>query len=166
LESAKPGPISDEYRFSNTGLYLVIGGMGSGKSHFISDHILTTDWKNLYNEIVIISTVKRIDQTIETFLKGIKNTTIYKVPEDQAVEFLTKLFHAKTRFYALYRAFMSNLNDMDEEANRIFEKHKLSNDHQLAKDMDKNDNRNPYRYIFNKFLKNQIFVYPIRTLVV
>jgi Tfp pilus assembly pilus retraction ATPase PilT len=43
LENAKPGPISDEYRFSNTGLYLVIGGMGSGKSHFISDHILTTD---------------------------------------------------------------------------------------------------------------------------
>jgi predicted AAA+ superfamily ATPase len=104
LESAKPGPISDEYRFSNTGLYLITGGRGSGKTHFISQHLLITDLKKLYNEIVFVTTTNRIDETFETFIRGIQNASIYVVPQDEAIEFLTKLFKHKMKFYALYRA--------------------------------------------------------------
>jgi KaiC/GvpD/RAD55 family RecA-like ATPase len=166
MESAKPKPISDNYRFSNTGIYLVVGGVGSGKSHFISDHLITTDQKNLYDEIVIIATAKRIDETIETFLKGVKNPNIYKVPEENAIEFLEKLFYAKRRFYSLYRAFMSELADLDEEATRIFSNHRLVQEPRLAKQLHEHDSRNPFSYIFNKFVKNNTFTYPIRTLVI
>jgi hypothetical protein len=88
------------------------------------------------------------------------------VPEEHAVDFLKKLFQSKTRFYALNRAFMSNLKDMDEEAHRIFDKHKLVKEPRIAKDLEKHDKRNPYNYIFNKFMKNQTFEYPSRTLVI
>ena len=36
LDAGKLGPILDHYPFTNAGLYLLIGSIGSGKSFFIS----------------------------------------------------------------------------------------------------------------------------------
>ena len=167
-------PISEHYLFTNAGLYLLIGSIGSGKSYFISRHILYTDQlvnestgeKGFYRSIIIITLGSKSDETTESFLRGLKNSNIVKVQESQAIVFLNELFRAKRKYYALYKAFMSNLKDLDDEAQRIFQEHSFRTDLKIVGKMKQNDRRNPLTYNVKKFVEYEAFYVPIRTLII
>ena len=167
-------PISENYLFTNAGLYLLIGSIGSGKSYFISRHILYTDQlvnettgeKGFYRSVIIITSGNKSDETTESFLKGVKNTIIVRVSETEAIPFLSELFRVKRKYYALYKAFMSNLKDLDDEAERIFQKHSFPRYLKVISKMKTSDRRNPLTYMVKKFVDYEAFFYPIRTLIV
>ena len=114
LDTGLLKPISENYLFTNAGLYLLIGSIGSGKSYFISRHILYTDQlvnkstgeKGFYRSIIIVTSGNKSDETTESFLRGVKNSNIVRVHESQAIVFLNELFRVKRKYYTLYKAFM------------------------------------------------------------
>ena len=100
LDAGLLKPISENYLFTNAGLYLLIGSIGSGKSYFISRHILYTDQlvnettgeKGFYRSVIIITSGNKSDETTESFLKGVKNTIIVRVSEMKRFPFSTSCF--------------------------------------------------------------------------
>ena len=129
-------PISQNYLFTNAWLYLLIGSIGSGKSYFISRHILYTDQlvnestgeKGSYLSIINITPGNKSDETTESFPRGVKNSNIVRVQESQAILFRNELFRVKRKYYALYKALMINLEDLDDEVQRIFQKYSFQAD--------------------------------------
>ena len=158
-------PIPENYLFTNAGLYLLIGSFGSGKSYYISRHILYTDQivnesageKGFYRSIIIVTSTNKSDETTESFLRGVKNSNIVRVQESQAILFLNELFRVKRKYYALYKAFMSNLKDLDDEAQRIFQKYSFQTDLKIVGKMKQNDRRNPLTYMVKNFIEHEAF---------
>lgn len=169
LEAGKIEPISEEWPFNNIGVYLFVGPMQSGKTYMISKHILIADQMKLYPSAIFVTDTPKTDQTLETFAKKAKNTNIVEIKSDKILEVLDSLLKRKKKYYALYKAFMSELKDIDEEAQRVFKKHKLKtasdvrslNSNVKQKLMDKT-----MVYIAEKCAKYNTGDYPIRTLVV
>jgi hypothetical protein len=99
LEKSKITPIHPQYTYSNVGLMLFVGKMGSGKTNDVLKHLLMTDIlgennKPFYNKIVYSGSVGEDDETYTTFKKALK-TPIINIPPNNFMEFLKEHIRVK-----------------------------------------------------------------------
>lgn len=157
LNTALIKPLSDEYKFSTNGFYIFCGKMGSGKTLEIIKHILITDRMNngegYYNLIVFCSTSGGLDKTVQAFLHKIK-TPIAFVPDSSLLQFLNAHIKMKKKYYSLYKYVNSEGKKIDDEFNRLIEKHKLDNDEKKL------------LYVAQKMMKYNTTKYPLNLLLV
>ena len=157
LNMALIKPLSDEYKFSTNGFYIFCGKMGSGKTLEIIKHILITDRMNngegYYNLIVFCSTSGGLDKTVQAFLPKIK-TPIAFVPDSSLLQFLNAHIKMKKKYYSLYKYINSGGKKIDDEFNRLIEKHKLDNDEKKL------------LYVAQKMMKYNTTKYPLNLLLV
>ena len=157
LNMALIKPLSDEYKFSTNGFYIFCGKMGSGKTLEIIKHILITDRMNngegYYNLIVFCSTSGGLDKTVQAFLPKIK-TPIAFVPDSSLLKFLNAHIKMKKKYYSLYKYINSGGKKIDDEFNRLIEKHKLDNDEKKL------------LYVAQKMMKYNTTKYPLNLLLV
>ena len=155
--SAELKSIIDEYKFSTNGFYIFCGKMGSGKTLEIIKHILITDRMNngegYYNLIVFCSTSGGLDKTVQAFLPKIK-TPIAFVPDSSLLKFLNAHIKMKKKYYSLYKYINSGGKKIDDEFNRLIEKHKLDNDEKKL------------LYVAQKMMKYNTTKYPLNLLLV
>jgi hypothetical protein len=83
LEKCKISPIHPQYPYSNIGLMLFVGKIGSEKNDVLK-HLLMTDTlgennKPFYNKIFYSSSIGEDDETYITFQKALK-TPIINIP--------------------------------------------------------------------------------------
>ena len=157
LNTALIKPLSDEYKFSTNGFYIFCGKMGSGKTLEIIKHILITDRMNngegYYNLIVFCSTSGGLDKTVQAFLPKIK-TPIAFVPDSSLLQFLNAHIKLKKKYYSLYKYINSEGKKIDDEFNRLIDKHKLDNDEKKL------------LYVAQKMMKYNTTKYPLNMLLV
>ena len=131
--------------------------MGSGKTLEIIKHILITDRMNngegYYNLIVFCSTSGGLDKTVQAFLPKIK-TPIAFVPDSSLLKFLNAHIKMKKKYYSLYKYINSGGKKIDDEFNRLIEKHKLDNDEKKL------------LYVAQKMMKYNTTKYPLNLLLV
>jgi hypothetical protein len=99
LEKSKISPIHPQYSYSNVGLMLFVGKMGSGKTNDVLKHLLIIDTlgennKPFYNKIVYSESVREDDETYTTFKKALK-TPIINIPPNNLMEFLKEHIRVK-----------------------------------------------------------------------
>jgi hypothetical protein len=100
LEKGKVSPIHVDFPYSNVGLMLFVGKIGSGKTNDILKHLLISDNlgvennKGFYSKIVYSRSVGENDETYTTFKKGWK-TPIVNVPPDKLIQFLKEHIRVK-----------------------------------------------------------------------
>lgn len=157
LNTALIKPLSDEYKFSTNGFYIFCGKMGSGKTLEIIKHILITDRMNngegYYNLIVFCSTSGGLDKTVQAFLPKIK-TPIAFVPDSSLLQFLNAHIKMKKKYYSLYKYINSEGKKIDDEFNRLIDKHKLDNDEKKL------------LYVAQKMMKYNTTKYPLNLLLI
>jgi hypothetical protein len=75
LEAGKVAPIHPDYSYSNVGLMLFVGKMGSGKTNDVLKHLMMTDSLRpnvspFYSKVVYSGSVGEDDETYSTFKKA------------------------------------------------------------------------------------------------
>lgn len=169
LESGKIEPICDDWPFNNVGIYLFIGPMQSGKTYTISKHILIADQMKLYPITLYVTNRPKTDQTLEAFARKAKYTNLVEIPSNRILSVLEIMLKRKKKFYALYKAFMSDLKQIEPEAQRVFKKHNLKTAldvKHISKESRKERLNETMWYIAKKCAKYNLGDYPIRTLVI
>jgi hypothetical protein len=102
LEAGKVAPIHPYYPYSNVGLMLFVGKMGSGKTNDVLKHLMMTDslgpnGSPFYSKIVYSGSVSEDDETYTTFKKALK-TPIIQVPPNKLMEFLNEHLRVKKKY--------------------------------------------------------------------
>jgi hypothetical protein len=77
LEAGKVAPIHQDYPYSNVGLMLFVGKMGSGTTNDVLKHLMMTDSLGpsrspFYSKVVYSGSVGEDDETYATFKKALK----------------------------------------------------------------------------------------------
>jgi hypothetical protein len=133
-DAAKIGPISEDYPFTNNGLMLLVGKMGSGKTHSTLKHLLTVEklfGEPYYSRIVYAGKTGDDDETYRMFRDQLK-TNLTAVKPDELMGFLMRHIKAKKKYYALYKYLISDFKERTDEMNRLIEKHKFKTKEQVA----------------------------------
>ena len=128
LEAGKVAPIHPDYPYSNVGLMLFVGKMGSGKTNDVLKHLLITDFLGpagspFYSKIVYSGSVGEDDETYTTFKKALK-TPIIQVHPNKLMEFLNEHLRVKKKYYAIYKYVMNDFKEPNKTMQRILDKHK------------------------------------------
>lgn len=156
IDAALMKPLSNDYAFSTNGIYFLIGKPGSGKSFFIWRHIMITERlfsEPYYSKIIFCSTSGKLDKTSEILSKEVKTKITY-ISEDALMPFLKKHLKRKLKYYAMVKHVMSQMEETNEEMQRIIRKHSLEEiDRRII-------------YIANKMVKYNTSSYPYNTLLV
>jgi hypothetical protein len=153
-EDSLIAPISDDYMFSNNGVYFFVGRMGTGKTYEVWRHIFTTELlsgKPFYSLTIFCST--SLDKTTESLRSQMKGKIVF-LSENDLMPYLLKHLKWKMKYYSIVKFVMSRFKDADEEMRRIIMKHGLHN----ADDY--------INYVSNKLAYYQTTDYPFRTLLV
>jgi hypothetical protein len=128
LEAGKVAPIHPDYPYSNVGLMLFVGKMGSGKTNDVMKHLMMTDslgtnGSTFYSKIVYSGSVGEEYGTYATFKKALK-TPIISVPPGKLMEFLNEHLRVKKKYYAIYKYIMNDFKEPNKTMQRIFDKYK------------------------------------------
>jgi hypothetical protein len=128
LEAGKVAPIHPDYLYSNVGLMLFVGKMGSGKTNDVLKHLMMTDSLGpngslFYSKIVYSGFVGENDEIYSTFKKALK-TPIIQVPPNKLMEFLNEHLRFKNKYYAIYKYIVNDFKELNNAMQRILEKHK------------------------------------------
>jgi hypothetical protein len=128
LEGGKVAPIHPDYPYSNVGLMLFVGKMGSGKTNDVLKHVMITDSLGpnespFYSKVVYSGSVGEDDETYTTFKKALK-TPIISVPPNKLMEFLNEHLRVKKKYYAIYKYVMNDFKEPNKTMQRILDKHK------------------------------------------
>ena len=163
LKHALLTPIHDKYPYAQNGITAMIASMGSGKTYTYlklmkQQEVLFDD--AFYELIVLCSTSNKFDATVNTFKPLIKKSKLVAIKDTDLLEFLNKYMRRILKFNSLNK-YMSNRKDIDDEMNRLCEKHKLKLDSNKPKDVEK-----VVRYIVSKIEKYQWRTFPHRCLLV
>jgi hypothetical protein len=99
LENGKVSPIHVDYPYSNVGLMLFVGKMGSGKTNDVLKHLMISDNlgennKGFYSKIAYNGSVGEDNETYTIFKKALK-TPIVNVPPDKLMQFLKEHIRVK-----------------------------------------------------------------------
>jgi hypothetical protein len=81
LEAGKVAPIHSDNPYSNIGLMLFVGKMGSDKTNDVLKHLMMTDslgtnGSPFYSKVIYSGSVGKDDETYSTFKKALKTPII------------------------------------------------------------------------------------------
>ncbi|MBO5711654.1 MAG: hypothetical protein J6R47_02345 [Acholeplasmatales bacterium] len=163
LKYALLTPIHDKYPYAQNGITAMIASMGSGKTYTYlklmkQQEVLFDD--AFYELIVLCSTSNKFDATVNAFKGLITKSKLVAIKDTDLLEFLNKYMRRILKFNALNK-YMVNNKDVDEELERLCNKHQLKLDSTKPKDVEK-----VVRYICNKIEKYQWRTFPHRCLLV
>ena len=130
LKFALMTPIHDKYPFAQNGITAMIASMGSGKTYTYlklmkQQEVLFDD--AFYELIVICSTSNKFDETVNAFKDLIKKSKVVCIKDTELLAFLNKYMRRILKFNALIK-YMSDGKDVDEEMQRVADKHNLKLD--------------------------------------
>lgn len=163
LKYALMTPIHEKYPFAQNGITAMIASMGSGKTYTYlklmkQQEVLFDD--AFYELIVICSTSSKFDETVNAFKGLIDKSKLVCIKDTDLLAFLNKYMRRILKFNSLIK-YMNDKKDVDEELQRITDKHGLKLDSKKPKDVDK-----LITYITNKLEKYQWRTFPHRMLLV
>ena len=163
LKHALLTPIHEKYPYAQNGITAMIASMGSGKTYTYlklmkQQEVLFDDC--FYELIVLCSTSNKFDATVNAFKPLITKSKLVAIKDSDLLEFLNKYMRRILKFNALNK-FMINRKDMDEELERIAEKHKLKLDSKKPKDVER-----VVKYVTGKIQKYNWRTFPHRCLLV
>ena len=163
LKHALLTPIHDKYPYAQNGITAMIASMGSGKTYTYlklmkQQEVLFDD--AFYELIVICSTSNKFDATVNAFKGLIKKSKLVAIKDTDLLDFLNKYMRRILKFNALNK-YMNDRKDVDEELERICNKHQLKLDSTKPKDVEK-----VVTYVCNKLEKYQWRTFPHRCLLV
>lgn len=126
LEASKLKPINNNFLYAQNGIHLMVAVMGSGKTYnYMKICVRSEQERNFYDQIVICSTSKGFDQTVESFKPLIKKTKLIHIGEEELLPFLFKHMNRVRKFNSIYKLVKSNFKHVDEEFERIINKYSL-----------------------------------------
>lgn len=163
LKYALLTPIHEKYPYAQNGITAMIASMGSGKTYTYlklmkQQEVLFDD--AFYELIVLCSTSNKFDATVNAFKPLIKKSKLVAIKDTDLLDFLNKYMRRILKFNALNK-YMANKKDVDEEMQRIEEKHKLNLNSTKPKDIEK-----VVKYVTGKIEKYQWRTFPHRCLLV
>ena len=163
LKYALLTPIHEKYPYAQNGITAMIASMGSGKTYTYlklmkQQEVLFDDC--FYELIVLCSTSNKFDATVNAFKPLITKSKLVAIKDSDLLEFLNKYMRRILKFNSLNK-FMINEKDIDEELERVAEKHKLKLDSKKPADIEK-----VVRYVTGKIQKYQWRTFPHRCLLV
>ena len=165
LKHALLTPIHEKYPYAQNGITAMIASMGSGKTYTYlklmkQQEVLFDD--AFYELIVLCSTSNKFDATVNAFKPLITKSMLVAIKDTELLDFLNKYMRRILKFNALNK-YMKDQNDVDEELERIAEKHrlKLAGSKASAKDIEK-----LMKYVLGKLEKYQWRTFPHRCLLV
>ena len=163
LKYALLTPIHEKYPYAQNGITAMIASMGSGKTYTYlklmkQQEVLFDDC--FYELIVLCSTSNKFDATVNAFKPLITKSKLVAIKDSDLLEFLNKYMRRILKFNALNK-YMIDMKDIDEELERIAEKHKLKLDSNKPKDLEK-----IIKYVTGKIQKYNWRTFPHRCLLV
>lgn len=163
LKHALLTPIHEKYPYAQNGITAMIASMGSGKTYTYlklmkQQEVLYDD--AFYELIVLCSTSNKFDATVNAFKGLIKKSKLVAIKDTDLLEFLNKYMRRILKFNALNK-FMSDPKDIDEEMQRVSDKHGLKPRSRTSKDIEK-----LVKYVTSKIEKYQWRTFPHRCLLV
>ena len=163
LKYALLTPIHEKYPYAQNGITAMIASMGSGKTYTYlklmkQQEVLFDD--AFYELILLCSTSNKFDATVNAFKGLITKSKLVAIKDTELLEFLNKYMRRILKFNALNK-YMVDSKDMDEELERVAEKHKLKLDSKKPADIEK-----VVRYVTGKLQKYQWRTFPHRCLLV
>ena len=163
LKYALLTPIHDKYPYAQNGITAMIASMGSGKTYTYlklmkQQEVLFDD--AFYELIVLCSTSNKFDATVNAFKGLITKSKLVAIKDTDLLEFLNKYMRRILKFNALNK-YMKNPKDIDEELERLSNKHQLKLNSNRPKDVEK-----VVKYVCNKIEKYQWRTFPHRCLLV
>ena len=163
LKYALLTPIHEKYPYAQNGITAMIASMGSGKTYTYlklmkQQEVLFDD--AFYELIVLCSTSNKFDATVNAFKGLITKSKLVPIKDTELLEFLNKYMRRILKFNSLNK-YMVDSKDMDEELERVAEKHKLKLDSKKPADIEK-----VVRYVTGKLQKYQWRTFPHRCLLV
>jgi hypothetical protein len=163
LKHALLTPIHEKYPYAQNGITAMIASMGSGKTYTYlklmkQQEVLFDD--AFYELIVLCSTSNKFDATVNAFKGLITKSKLVPIKDTDLLEFLNKYMRRILKFNALNK-FMVDPKDVDEEMQRISEKHGLKLRSKSPKDLEK-----LVKYVTSKIEKYQWRTFPHRCLLV
>lgn len=163
LKHALLTPIHDKYPYAQNGITAMIASMGSGKTYTYlklmkQQEVLFDD--AFYELIVLCSTSNKFDATVNAFKPLITKSKLVPIKDTELLEFLNKYMRRILKFNSLNKYMVDN-KDIDEELQRLCDKHKMKLDSDKPKDIER-----VVRYITNKIEKYQWRTFPHRCLLV
>ena len=163
LKYALLTPIHEKYPYAQNGITAMIASMGSGKTYTYlklmkQQEVLFDD--AFYELIVLCSTSNKFDATVNAFKGLITKSKLVAIKDSDLLEFLNKYMRRILKLNSLNK-YMVDSKDMDEELERVAEKHKLKLDSKKPADIEK-----VVRYVTGKLQKYQWRTFPHRCLLV
>ena len=163
LKHALLTPIHEKYPYAQNGITAMIASMGSGKTYTYlklmkQQEVLFDD--AFYELIVLCSTSNKFDATVNAFKGLITKSKLVAIKDSDLLEFLNKYMRRILKLNSLNK-YMVDSKDMDEELERVAEKHKLKLDSKKPADIEK-----VVRYVTGKLQKYQWRTFPHRCLLV
>ena len=136
LDNALIKPIHEKYPFAQNGICAFIAPMGSGKSYTYLKLIAQQEvlfQEPFYELIVICSTSNRFDETVNTFKVLIKKSKLIAIKDTDLLDYLNKYMRRVLKYNSIIKYINSNFKDINEELNRIINKHHLADSKKLLK---------------------------------
>ena len=136
LDNALIKPIHEKYPFAQNGICAFIAPMGSGKSYTYLKLIAQQEvlfQEPFYELIVICSTSNRFDETVNTFKVLIKKSKLIAIKDTDLLDYLNKYMRRVLKYNSIIKYINSNFKDINEELNRISNKHHLADSKKLLK---------------------------------
>ncbi len=163
LKYALMTPIHEKYPYAQNGITAMIASMGSGKTYTYlklmkQQECLFDD--AFYELIVICSTSSKFDETVNAFKNLITKSKLVCIKDSDLLAYLNKYMRRVLKFNSMIK-FMSDNKDVDDEMNRIADKHNLKIDSNKPKDVEK-----VLDYITGKIDKYKWRTFPHRMLLV
>ena len=123
-------PIHTDCQFAYNGICAFIAVTGKGKSYNYLNMIAQQEVlfeKPVFEQVVICSTSAEFDQTVKSFKKGILNTEIIFVHDDNLLNWLNN-YISKYRIYVTIMTFINNgLQDPEPEMYQLMKKNGVMN---------------------------------------
>jgi hypothetical protein len=164
LKHALLTPIHDKYPYAQNGITAMIASMGSGKTYTYlklmkQQEVLFDD--AFYELIVICSTSNKFDATVNAFKGLINKSKLVAIKDTELLDFLNKYMRRILKFNALNKYLDDSKKGIDDEMQRVADKHGLKLQSKSRKDIEK-----LLKYITGKLEKYQWRTFPHRMLLV
>ena len=164
LEDAKIKPIHPKFPYAQNGIIAFIAPMGAGKSYNYIKLAAKQQFlfsQPFYELVTICSTSDKFDKTVQTFKDTINVSKLTSVKDTQLLDFLNKYMRRILKYNSITKYVNSDFKDINEEMQRVLDKHRLKNDRKNKKEFIKH-----LEYIAKKLAHYNWSTYPHRMLLI